>query len=125
MVEEPRSLVLLLLEPQGTETLGHALLDVVGAEAFLQAEVTPIELDHGPVGHRPAERRARGLELEIVRPVQGAEELVEQAGLPDPGVAGEENDTAPPRGGFVEDRGQSLALGDATDERREAPLERD
>ena len=104
--------------------LPHALQDARLIVPLLDSERPLERVDDRQVGHRPPERDAASFHPAGALRLRGAAELQQQAGLPDPGLAGDEDDlpAAAPRLRQVPLEHAQLLL--AADERGEAPARR-
>src|SRR5207247_9404987 len=77
--------------------------DVLRGRAFRQIEIATEEIEDRPVWNRRAVRRARRLELETANVFEPLPELVEQARLAGPGLAGNDGRRAVPPDRPLED----------------------
>jgi hypothetical protein len=115
---------LVTLEAECAKPVDHALPDLLWGHPVLQGQVPPNELEDRAVRNRLAIRDARSLELEDALPIQAPQELVDQPGLADAGLADQHHDRAVASGRLPEPGGQPFELEIASDEGGQPSLSR-
>src|SRR6266545_965473 len=109
-------------QAQILEPLTDAFADFLPADPLGETEVSPHEFRNWTVGHRAVIGRARRFQFDDSSPIEGPEELVEQPGLADTGVALDQHDGTVPSVGPVIGLGQTPQLVVPADQWRQPAL---
>src|SRR6266508_4722837 len=109
-------------QAQIQKPLVDTFADLLPVYPLGETEVSPHELRNRTVGHRAVIGRARRFQFDAPSPIEGPQELVEQAGLADTGVALDQHDGTMPSVGPAIRLGQTPQLVVATDQRCQPAL---